>query len=233
MLLEHGPPIGEIIAVDDRSTDGTSEILSRLASEIHRSKLFASIRLPERWLGKSHGLHIGAQAATSPWILFTDADVWMKPGVVGKAMQIAVGEGIDHVCLFPSTAPKEKRTVLGDAFVLAFGVTLIDLMSKVNQDDPRGFAGVGAFNLVRTDLYRSFGGHEQLRLEVADDAMLGVLVRRAGGKTRGFMAPKDLECDYASGPFSLIKRLEKNHFAVIRSVFPLRSRSSEYSPEVG
>jgi hypothetical protein len=177
--------------------------------------------LPDRWLGKTHGLHVGAQSASSPWILFTDADVWMNPGVVGRALQVAANEQVDHVCLFPSTAPKEKRSMLGDAFVLAFGITLVDLMSRVNRDDPKGFAGVGAFNLIRTDLYRSFGGHERLRLEIADDAMLGVLVRRAGGRIRSLMAPEDLECDYASGPITLIKRLEKNHFAVIRFRVPI------------
>ena len=221
MQLDHGSPIRDVIAVDDRSTDGTSEILARLAAEHPRLKVVRVDELPDRWLGKSHGLHVGGREATAPWILFTDADVWMNRGVVGRALDLALKERVDHVCLFPSTAPKEKRSLLGDAFVLAFGVTLIDLMSKVNRDDPRGFAGVGAFNLVRTDLYRSFGGHEQLRLEIADDAMLGVLVRRAGGRTRGFMAPEHLECDYANGPFSLIKRLEKNHFAILRFRIPI------------
>jgi glycosyltransferase involved in cell wall biosynthesis len=221
MLLEHGSPILEVIAVDDRSTDGTSEILARLAAEDSRLKVVRIDELPDRWLGKTHGLHVGAQQADSEWILFTDADVWMNRGVVGRALSVAMKERIDHICLFPSTAPKEKRSLLGDAFVLAFGVSLIDVMSRVNLDDPKGFAGVGAFNLVRTDLYRSFGGHEQLRLEIADDVMLGVLVRRAGGRTRAFMAPEDLECDYASGPFSLIKRLEKNHFAILRFRVPI------------
>jgi hypothetical protein len=84
------------------------------------------------------------------------------------------------------------------------------------MDDPCGAAGVGAFNLVRTELHRSFGGHEPLKLEIADDMMLGVLVRRAGGRTRALLAQHDLECDYASGPITLFKRLEKNHFAAVR-----------------
>jgi glycosyltransferase involved in cell wall biosynthesis len=215
-LLDHGAPIREVVAVDDRSVDGTSAILERLAAEDARLNVIRIDELPSRWLGKSHGLHVGAQRATSAWLLFTDADVWMKPGVIARALGVALTEQVEHVCLFPSTAPEEKRSLLGDAFVLTFGVMLVDVMSRVNTDDPRGAAGVGAFNLLRADLYRSFGGHEPLRLEIADDMMLGVLVRRAGARTRALMAPQDLECDYASGPRSLFKRLEKNHFAIIR-----------------
>jgi len=215
-LLEHGPPVREVVVVDDRSVDGTAAILDRVAKEDARLNVVHVDKLPDGWLGKTHGLHLGAARATSPWLLFTDADVWMRPGVVAKAMELVGKEGVEHVCLFPSTAPPEKRSLVGDAFVLTFGVMLIDVMSRVNTDDPHGAAGVGAFNLVRADLYRSFGGHEPLRLEIADDMMLGVLVRRGGGRTRALLAQQDLECDYASGPFTLMKRLEKNHFAAVR-----------------
>src|SRR5215211_767015 len=63
MLLDHGLPIREVIAVDDRSTDGTSEILARLAAEDSRLKVVRIDELPDRWLGKTHGLHVGAQQA--------------------------------------------------------------------------------------------------------------------------------------------------------------------------
>lgn len=216
LLLQHGRPVEEVIAVDDRSVDGTGEILKRIAAEDSRLKALRIEELPEGWLGKTHGLHVGAKHATQPWILFTDADAWIESGTVGRAVEYAIVHSVEHVCLFPSTAPAEKRSFIGDAFVLTFGISLIDVMSRVNTDDPRGAAGVGGFNMLRADLYRSFGGHEQLKLEIADDMMLGVLVRRAGGRTRALMAPDDVECDYASGPLSLLKRLEKNHFAAIR-----------------
>jgi len=216
LLLDQGGPVREVIAVDDRSMDGTSAILDRLAAEDSRLQIVRIDELPERWLGKTHGLHAGAKHAEQPWILFTDADVWMKPGTVARALQAAIDESVQHVCLFPSTAPKAKKSFVGDGCVMTFGVMLVDVMSRVNTDDPRGAAGIGAFNLLRADLYRSFGGHEQLRLEIADDMMLGVLVRRAGARTRAFMAPESVECDYASGPVTLIRRLEKNQFAALR-----------------
>src|SRR5687768_348234 len=68
----------EIIVADDRSTDGTGEILQRLAAEDARVKPCRIDTLPEGWLGKCHACHVGANRATGDWILFTDADCWMK-----------------------------------------------------------------------------------------------------------------------------------------------------------
>src|SRR5687767_15000480 len=78
LLLDQGAPVQEVIAVDDRSVDGTSAILKRLAAEDSRLQVERIDELPDGWLGKSHGLHVGAKHAKQPWILFTDADVWMK-----------------------------------------------------------------------------------------------------------------------------------------------------------
>jgi len=41
--------------------------------------------LPDGWLGKCPACHVGASAATGDWILFTDADCWLKPDVIARA----------------------------------------------------------------------------------------------------------------------------------------------------
>jgi cellulose synthase/poly-beta-1,6-N-acetylglucosamine synthase-like glycosyltransferase len=72
----------EIIVVDDRSTDRTGEILQQLAMKDTRILAKRVDVLPDGWLGKCHACHIGASAATGDWILFTDADCWLKPDVI-------------------------------------------------------------------------------------------------------------------------------------------------------
>ena len=64
----------EVLVIDDRSVDGTGEILRRIAKEDARLKVKRVDVLPEGWLGKCHACHIGASAATGDWIPFTDAD---------------------------------------------------------------------------------------------------------------------------------------------------------------
>src|SRR5207237_963084 len=68
------------------------------------------------------------------------------------------------------------------SFVSLFGMfLLIDLrVDDLGRAGSRAHVGIGAFNLVRRDASLSIGGHERLRLEVADDLKLGLVLRRSG-----------------------------------------------------
>jgi glycosyltransferase involved in cell wall biosynthesis len=151
----------EIIVVDDRSTDRTSEILRRLALEDARVRVKRVEVLPDGWLGKCHACHVGAGVATGDWILFTDADCWLKPDVIVRALSVAKREGTDHITLTPGVLPE---TFGARAWHLAFLMTAADWISGVNRDLPKRYLGVGAFNLVRMTAYRECGGYEALRL---------------------------------------------------------------------
>src|SRR6266404_478657 len=100
-LMEQRGVEAEFFIVDDRSTDRTGEILRRLAKEDARVKLKRVEVLPDGWLGKCHACHVGAAAATGDWILFTDADCWLKPDVIARAGRLAERDGADHVTLCP------------------------------------------------------------------------------------------------------------------------------------
>ena len=202
----------EIVAVDDRSTDRTGEILRRLAREDPRVKVKRVDALPEGWLGKCHACHIGASAATGDWILFTDADCWLKPDVIERALRVAAREGVDHVTLASGIAEKSRGLV---ASHLLFLMGTANWFSETNRDTGKRFLGFGAFNLVRTAAYQQCGGYETLRLTVLDDMKLGLLLQRAGKRTRGFIGGDDVEAHWGSSVFSIIKIMEKNYFAAL------------------
>jgi hypothetical protein len=202
----------EVIVVDDRSTDDTREILRRLAKEDARVKPLRVDVLPEGWLGKCHACHLGAAQANGEWILFTDADCWLKQDAIVRALNVAERESADHIALTPGV-PADGPAV--QAWHLAFLLTLANWFSGVNRDRPKAYLGMGAFNLVRTSAYRECGGYEALRLTVLDDVRLGLLLRRAGKRTRGFIGGDDTECHWSPSALGMIRLMEKNYFAAI------------------
>lgn len=202
----------ELIVVNDRSTDRTSKILGRLAHEDARVQVKRVDVLPEGWLGKCHACHLGASAATGGWILFTDADCCLKPDVITRALRVAEREEADHITLVSGL---DGGSVGLKASHLMFLISLSNWFSGVNRDRPKSYLGIGAFNLVRSAAYRECGGYEALRLTVVDDMKLGLLMRRAGKRTRGFIGGEDVECHWGTTAWGTVKIMEKNYFAVL------------------
>jgi len=202
----------EVIVVDDRSTDRTSAILDRLAADEARLRVTRIAALPDGWLGKCHACHVGARSATGDWILFTDADCWLESDVITRALQAAERDGADHITLTPGVTPEDLGA---KGWHLGVLLSLADWISRVNRDRPKAHLGMGAFNLVRASGYKRTGGYEALRLTVLDDVRLGLLLRRAGLRTRAFVGGNDVECHWGTTVRSMIKVMEKNYFAAL------------------
>jgi cellulose synthase/poly-beta-1,6-N-acetylglucosamine synthase-like glycosyltransferase len=202
----------EVIVVSDRSTDGTADVVRRLGAEDSRVRVVEITELPAGWLGKCHACHQGAAIAAGTWILFTDADCRFEPDVVARALAAAARGQADHVGVTPGPmAP----TRWAQAWYLVFGASVANWISAANRDLKEGHFGIGAFNMVRASTYRACGGYEALRLTILDDVRLGLLVRRAGGRSRIFIGADDVLCDWATTLPDAIRLTEKNYFAAI------------------
>jgi hypothetical protein len=180
-LLAQDYPGLAVVAVDDRSTDGTGAILDRLAAGSPRLRVVHVAGLPPGWLGKNHACARGAEAATGRWLLFTDGDVVFAPGALRRAVAYAESRDLGHLVALPRlVAPG----LLERAFVAAFAAFANAAFRtwELRRPGTAGFIGVGAFNLVRVDAYRRAGGHERLRLEAVDDVKLGLVLRRSGAR---------------------------------------------------
>ena len=77
------PDLG-VVAVNDRSTDNTGEILDRLAMEFgDRLQVVHVSNLPTGWFGKTNALQMGMKNALGSMICFTDADcVFLAPSAL-------------------------------------------------------------------------------------------------------------------------------------------------------
>ena len=231
----------EVIAVNDRSTDSTGEIMERVA-QVERGQNphpFDKLRagsvslkngetrmghpllrvvhhreLPPGWLGKTHAMWTAANQASGEWLLFTDADVLFKPDSVRRALAYAESEQADHVVLFPRMIMKRP----GEYMMIAFFQTMFMFGHrpwKVADPSTDDHMGVGAFNLVRRRVYDAVGTYEALRMEVLDDMKLGKVVKKAGFAQRNVFGGDLISIRWAKGAMGVVNNLTKNFFAVL------------------
>ncbi len=217
-LLALKYPDCEVIAVNDRSTDSTGEIMEKIAAEQGPARLrVVHVReLPQGWLGKTHAMWLAAQQARGEWILFTDADCVFHPESVGRAMRYAATKNIDHLVLFPTGL----MHTWGERMMISFPMVLSNLGLhrhwKIRDPKSRDHIGVGAFNLLRRDAYSAVGTYSRMRLEVVDDMKLGELVKKAGLRQDVVFGPGMVSLRWAVGAWGVIATLQKNLFAFLR-----------------
>ncbi|HXM20771.1 MAG TPA: glycosyltransferase family 2 protein [Terriglobales bacterium] len=207
----------EVIAVDDRSTDRTGEVMDRIASTPEASgrlKVIHVAELPPGWMGKVHAMWTAANQASGDWLLFTDADVLFRPDVVRRALAYAEAEGADHLVLFPRMIMKSP----GERMMIGFFQTLFVFGHrpwKVADPKTKDHMGVGAFNLIRRRVYDAVGGYQALRFEVLDDMKLGKIVKNAGYAQRNVYGADLISLRWAKGAMGVVQNLTKNFFAVM------------------
>lgn len=222
-LLQLDYPDYEVIAIDDRSTDATGAIMHSLhhewqmrsKSDSHRLRVLHITELPQGWLGKTHSMWKAAQQATGKWILFTDADVVFRPDALRRAIVYAEGEAADHLVVFPTILMKTP----GERMMMAFFQSQFVFAHrpwKVADPKSRDHMGVGAFNLVRSEVYESIGTYRRLRLSVLDDMKLGELVKQHGYRQRNVFGAGLLTLRWVVGVLGMVRNLTKNFFAILR-----------------
>jgi len=209
----------DVIAINDRSTDRTGEIMEGLA-RAHTAAGKSILRvthhreLPSGWLGKTHAMWTAANQATGDWLLFTDADVLFKRDSLRRAVAYAEAERADHLVLFPQMITKTA----GESMMIAFFQTMFVFGHrpwKVADPKSRDHIGVGAFNLIRRRVYEAVGTYEALRMEVLDDMKLGKVVKNAGFAQRNVFGGDLISLRWARGAMGVVDNLTKNFFAVL------------------
>ena len=201
----------EVVAVDDRSTDGTGSILDDIASADPRLRVLHVRELPPGWLGKTRSLQLASEATGADWILFTDADVLFAPGALARALAFVAREDVDHVVVLPEV-PTE--TIGERLFLSFFGLVFAMKASPWKVEDPsrRASIGIGAFNLARAESFRAIGGFRRLALSVDDDRRLGQALKFAGYRGRVLVGAGAVSVRWQVGLWALIRGLEKNFF---------------------
>lgn len=211
-VLQLDYPHYEVIAVDDRSTDRTGEILDEFARRAPRLRVVHVRELPAGWLGKNHALQCGAQQARGEYLLFTDADVVFEPTTLRRALTLCRRQQLDHLAAMPRI---QMPNWLLESFAVTFAFFFSAYFQPWKARDPRSRAhiGIGAFNMLRTAAYRSFGGHQPIAMRPDDDLKLGHVVKLHGLRQDAADASRLLMVPWYASVAETIRGLEKNAFS--------------------
>ena len=156
----------EVIVADNDSTDGTASFVSERAAQLE----LPNVRVvpANGQLGAAHARNEGAAAATSPILLFCDADDRVDPGWLDALVRCTEASGIAGGLL--------DRREINDASRLPSG-------TEVRGDLPLSALGprfaVSANLGVMGWLFETLGGFDE-RLVTCEDVDFSLRARRAG-----------------------------------------------------
>ncbi|MCD8510886.1 MAG: glycosyltransferase [Bacillus sp. (in: Bacteria)] len=200
----------EIIAVNDRSTDATGEIINELAQEYDKLTPIHITEMPVGWLGKNHALYTGAKRAKGEWLLFMDGDVILTEDAIKKAVYYVQTKQLDHLTLLPEN--------MGGSFGYRSFHSYWSIIGTWNFIQ-LGHAGVGAFNMVSRSAYDTIGTHKSVALLPDDDLKLGKKIQAAGFKQELGFGTGHVRIQWYENLKEVVHGLEKNLFAFMRYSF--------------
>jgi glycosyltransferase involved in cell wall biosynthesis len=171
--------IGEILVIDDQSSDRTADIVRSLSLRHTNVRLIRATELPPGWVGKNNAVWIGAREARGDWLLFTDADVVHAPDSATTALAIAAENGAALV----SFSPEQVMQTWYEKAVMPYVFTRLSSrfrFAEVNDPKDAAAAANGQFILIRRDAYDAVGGHASIAGDVLEDVALAARAKAAG-----------------------------------------------------
>lgn len=216
----------EVIVLNDKSTDNTNHILEDIRTGFYDKnlKIIQGLDRPDGWLGKNWACQQLGQTAGGDFILFIDADTWMKSNFISSLMSIVTDSKLDAITVWPH----QKLVGFWEKVVipqLYFAIHTL-LPVKYSSHDPgwvpkflrpqirKYFAAAcGQCFGISRQVYLDFGGHSAVKGKVVEDVELARLIRK---KNKVFEMRHGLDtffCRMYQSPVDIFNGFRKNFLA--------------------
>jgi dolichol-phosphate mannosyltransferase len=167
------PAAGEVIVVDDASTDGTAELARALGARVVEAG-----EPPPGWVGKPWALQRGLEVAAGEVVVSLDADTRPRPGLVGAlaaALEDAdlVTAGARFIC--ETAGERWLHPAMLATLIYRFGPP--DARARVT---PARLVVNGQCTAVRREALLRAGGYSHAAAHMTDDAAQARALARLG-----------------------------------------------------
>lgn len=211
-LIRHDYPNFNILVYNDLSTDKTSSIVQQFVAKDPRVKLIEGRELPVGWKGKNHGCHNLALHANGEYLLYLDADVIIRKGLIRNTVANMQKRRLDLLSIFPTQRMRSLAEWLTVPVMNWILVSLLPLR-LVRLSGWASFAAAnGQFMMFRADVYHRELFHKTLKDKNVEDIAISRLMKRKGLKVQALLGNQQIQCRMYKTSDEAIKGFSRNVF---------------------
>jgi|JI7StandDraft_1071085.scaffolds.fasta_scaffold05182_4 glycosyltransferase involved in cell wall biosynthesis len=184
----------EVLVLDDHSTDRTAMLVQQFSKIDPKVKLLKGDALPPNMLGKNWACHQLALQSKGNKLLFLDADVTVKKGLIKNALAYSASEKLTLLSIFPDQLMETRGEKLVVPLMHYLLLSMLPLVLIRKSSFPSLAAANGQFMLFDAGTYKKHLFHLSLANKITEDIECMKLVKKLGYRGQTLLANGFIQC---------------------------------------
>lgn len=202
----------EIIVYNDNSSDNTAVIVQKFVVSNPKLHLINGSDPEKGWLGKNFACHKLAQAAKGERLLFLDADVRIKNGLIENAISYMGKHQLQLLSIFPKQLMPARETQFAVPLMNWILLSLLPLI-MVRLSGWKSFSAAnGQFMLFDAKSYKELHPHKLFRQNKAEDIAILRFFKKQKLKVATLLGNNDIRCTMYGNLQEAVDGFSKNIF---------------------